>query len=96
MQALVLALVGIGITVAVYGVVALIVKADDFGVALAKNEQGSPLAYGPGTGTCPRSRYAHLPDFSHRRRHGRHDLGWGRYRFTWPGCIWPTFNRLGG
>ncbi|MDP9139153.1 MAG: DUF808 domain-containing protein [Pseudomonadota bacterium] len=40
MQALVLALVGIGITVAVYGVVALIVKADDVGVALAKNEQG--------------------------------------------------------
>ena len=37
-QALVLALVGIGITVAVYGVVALIVKADDVGVALAKNE----------------------------------------------------------
>jgi len=35
-QALVLALVGIGITVAVYGVVALIVKADDFGAALAK------------------------------------------------------------
>ena len=34
-QALVLALVGIGITVAVYGVVALIVKADDVGVALA-------------------------------------------------------------
>jgi uncharacterized protein len=40
-QALVLALVGIGITVAVYGVVALIVKADDIGVALAKNERGS-------------------------------------------------------
>jgi len=38
MQALVLALVGIGITVAVYGVVALIVKADDAGVALASNE----------------------------------------------------------
>jgi predicted DNA repair protein MutK len=36
MQALVLALVGIGITVAVYGVVAVIVKADDVGVALAK------------------------------------------------------------
>ena len=35
-QALVLALVGIGITVAVYGVVALIVKADDAGVALAR------------------------------------------------------------
>ena len=40
-QALVLALVGIGMTVAVYGVVALIVKADDVGVALAKNERGS-------------------------------------------------------
>jgi uncharacterized protein len=41
MQALVLALVGIGITVAVYGVVALIVKADDVGVALAKAGGGS-------------------------------------------------------
>ena len=37
-QALVLALVGIGITIAVYGVVALIVKADDVGVVLAKND----------------------------------------------------------
>ena len=43
MQALVLALVGIGITVAVYGVVALIVKADDVGVALAKNERASVI-----------------------------------------------------
>ena len=42
-QALVLALVGVGITIVVYGVVALIVKADDVGVALAKNEQGSVL-----------------------------------------------------
>jgi predicted DNA repair protein MutK len=41
MQALVLALVGIGITVAVYGVVALIVKADDVGVALARNDSAS-------------------------------------------------------
>jgi hypothetical protein len=41
MQALVLALVGIGITVAVYGVVAVIVKADDIGMALAKNDSGS-------------------------------------------------------
>ena len=38
MQALVLAFVGIGITVAVYGVVALIVKADDVGVTLAKSD----------------------------------------------------------
>jgi hypothetical protein len=43
MQALVLALVGIGITVAVYGVVALIVRADDIGVVLAKNDSGSML-----------------------------------------------------
>ena len=46
-QALVLALVGIAITIAVYGVVALIVKADDFGVALANNGHASVLA---GTG----------------------------------------------
>ncbi len=44
MQALVLALVGIGITVAVYGVVALIVKADDFGLALASNDRASAFA----------------------------------------------------
>ena len=40
-QASVLAVVGIGITVAVYGVVALIVKADDLGVALARNQNVS-------------------------------------------------------
>jgi uncharacterized protein len=43
-QALVLALVAFGITGAVYGVVALIVKADDAGVALAKNKQDSVIA----------------------------------------------------
>ena len=42
-QAGVLAIVGIGITLAVYGAVALIVKADDVGVALAANGMGSPL-----------------------------------------------------
>ena len=36
-QALVLALVGIGITLAVYGAVALIVKADDIGLAMARH-----------------------------------------------------------
>jgi predicted DNA repair protein MutK len=44
MQALVLALVGIGVTIAVYGVVALIVKADDVGVALAKNDGGGGMS----------------------------------------------------
>jgi len=36
MKGTVLAVVGLGITIAVYGTVALIVKADDFGVALAR------------------------------------------------------------
>ncbi len=39
MQGLSLAVVGIAMTVAVYGLVALIVKADDLGVALAQSEQ---------------------------------------------------------
>ena len=43
-QAVVLAVVAIAITVAVYGLVALIVKADDFGVALAGNKRPSVLA----------------------------------------------------
>jgi uncharacterized protein len=41
-QAIVLAIVGIAITVGVYGAVALIVKADDAGVALAHND--SPVS----------------------------------------------------
>lgn len=41
MQATVLILVGIAITVGVYGAVALIVKADDIGVALARNASAS-------------------------------------------------------
>jgi len=36
MKATVLAVVGLGISIAVYGTVALIVKADDFGIALAR------------------------------------------------------------
>jgi predicted DNA repair protein MutK len=41
-QALVLGTVGIGITLAVYGMVALIVKADDAGLALARSKVGPP------------------------------------------------------
>ena len=44
MQAAVLAVVALGITTAVYGVVALIVKADDLGLALAKNDGASAIA----------------------------------------------------
>jgi predicted DNA repair protein MutK len=49
-QALVLAVVAIGITVAVYGVVALIVKADDVGVALARSDRASALGRALGRG----------------------------------------------
>ncbi|MEH2592507.1 DUF808 domain-containing protein [Bradyrhizobium sp. AZCC 1721] len=49
-QALVLALVGIGITVAVYGVVALIVKADDVGVGLARSDRASAVGRALGRG----------------------------------------------
>jgi predicted DNA repair protein MutK len=45
-QALVLAVVGLGITVVVYGAVALIVKADDAGVALAVNPAPASSALG--------------------------------------------------
>jgi uncharacterized protein len=47
-KAAVLAAVGIAVTVAVYGVVALIVKADDLGVHLAKSRAGALRALGIG------------------------------------------------
>lgn len=53
MQAAVLAAVAVGITVLVYGSVALIVKADDVGVALAASERPVASAFGlrdPGDG----------------------------------------------
>ncbi|CAN7580491.1 MULTISPECIES: DUF808 domain-containing protein [Ensifer] len=48
MQGVVLAAVGIAITLAVYGVVGLIVKADDAGVALAKTSVSALRAIGRG------------------------------------------------
>ncbi|WP_152046686.1 DUF808 domain-containing protein [Aureimonas psammosilenae] len=48
MQAAVMAVVAIGITVAVYGAVALIVKADDAGVALARRGTGALASLGRG------------------------------------------------
>ncbi len=50
MKASVLALVGVGITFVVYGAVALIVKADDMGVALSQSERGGSLTRGLGRG----------------------------------------------
>lgn len=47
-QAIALALVGIAITVGVYGVVALIVKMDDIGLALAKRDNAGTQAVGRG------------------------------------------------
>ena len=46
MQAVVMAIVGVGITGLVYGVVALIVKADDLGAALALSPPGAGRAIG--------------------------------------------------
>jgi hypothetical protein len=48
MQAIVLAMVGIGITVVVYGAVALIVKADDLGVLMARGHLVVTRALGRG------------------------------------------------
>jgi predicted DNA repair protein MutK len=47
-KALILAVVAVGVTVAVYGAVALIVKADDFGLHLAKGRTGIVAAIGRG------------------------------------------------
>ncbi len=47
-QAIALALVGLAITIAVYGVVALIVKMDDVGLSLAKREGAGVQALGRG------------------------------------------------
>ncbi|SIS58545.1 DUF808 domain-containing protein [Paracoccus saliphilus] len=47
-KALILAVVAVGITVAVYGFVALIVKADDVGVHLATERRGAIAAFGRG------------------------------------------------
>nr|WP_315457352.1 DUF808 domain-containing protein [uncultured Sphingorhabdus sp.] len=48
MQALALAFVGVGITIAVYGVVGLIVKMDDIGLHMAQRKNGGSQAIGRG------------------------------------------------
>ena len=47
-QGIILALIGIVITVAVYGAVALIVKMDDIGLHLAKENEGAIASFGRG------------------------------------------------
>ena len=95
-QAVVLAIVGIGITVAVYGVVALTVKADDAGVALAQNQKS--LGDGPcqsRLGARARCQHASLPDVSERNRNGSHDLGWRRHYCAWSRRVrLPSIGRL--
>ena len=51
-QAVILAVVGLGITALVYGIVALIVKADDVGVSLAGNERPASTLLGLRGGTA--------------------------------------------
>ncbi len=90
-QALVLAVVAIGITVAVYGVVALIVKADDVGMALARSDGAS--AHRPRARTWHRSRHARASEDSQRGRHISHDLGWRRHHPAWPRSVRSAGNR---
>lgn len=47
-QAVVLTIVGVGITAAVYGVVALVVKLDDIGLHLCRRHSGAAAAFGRG------------------------------------------------
>lgn len=47
-QAIILVLVAFGMTLAVYGAVALLVKADDFGLSLATNRAGIARSFGRG------------------------------------------------
>lgn len=49
-QAIVLVLVAFGITLAVYGAVALLVKADDFGLSLATSKRGGSMSRSFGRG----------------------------------------------
>jgi predicted DNA repair protein MutK len=60
-QAAVLAVVGVGITAAVYGAVALIVKADDIGVALAANLSDS--VFGTASRAAGRALVYGMPGF---------------------------------
>ena len=76
--------VGIGITAVVYGVVAVIVKADDVGVALAESPAAAARAVG-------RAIVRAMPPFLKvpvAARHRRHALGRRRHRPARAGAVW--------
>ena len=96
-EAVVLALVGVAITLGVYGVVAVVVKVDDIGLHLAPNRGGA----GEGARPRPRARHAARDGGSVRGRHGGDDLGRRRHpaprdRGAGPRRAGPRARRRGG
>ncbi len=83
-QAIILAVVGIGITAAVYGVVALIVKADDLGLALAHlsptSSAAAPIRM---TGRAIVRTMPYLLQRVGNYRHCSDDLGWRWHHSSW-------------
>ncbi len=93
-KALILAVVGIGITAAVYGVVALIVKADDAGVALARNARRVRVRLGePRDRPRAGARHAGAAQGARHHRHGGDDLGRRRHHRARPGGLRPDRHR---
>ena len=90
-QGMILAVVGIGITAAVYGVVALIVKADDLGLAMARLSPASRLAASLADRArdrpCARPGHALSAQRVEHHRHGRDDLGRRRHHPSRPGGV---------
>ena len=93
-KAIVLAVVAIGITVFVYGGVALIVKADDAGVAMAKNNSASVFGSAiRGFGRALVQGHAGLPAASGHHRYSRDDLGRRRHPRPWSRRLRPAPGR---
>ena len=80
----VLAVVGVGITALVYGTVAIIVKADDVGLALARSRAARGACHRP----RHRPRDAALPQAAGPGRHRGHALGRRRDRPARVGAVW--------
>jgi uncharacterized protein len=104
-QGLVLAIVGIGMTLFVYGIVALIVKADDQPVQPAtrqaagllhdlatRRRPGASSGYA-GVWARARARHAAFPECAQRSRHRRHALGRRRHHHPWFCRLWICWGR---